>query len=318
MSTAVGTGLHDGPSVLRQVVRASLGTFTVLAVIGALVAAVVYGRDTAVSVWWRVAGDSSVTAADGATFSEVATAAVAPVMSGSTASFDTALDELAAPFGGDAVLVRTAAALRAEAPYVDPSMAGDRADLVVPMAVTPAGVLRIFPGSEAMSGSLHLWGGPEAPVAVGEAAQSELVARLTSDVLAVAGTTVEVAVLPTQVPTSGPGTMWSVELGLPGCDVCRVWTSNLATFSEDGRLTNASFALAAITGLTPVTAPSASQALDDARHHRGASTVWMNGAPIGSATLTVGDLATQQTFTAWNLIDTRGAVVAQVPVLDAG
>jgi hypothetical protein len=312
VSTALGPApLVDGPSITRQVVRASVGTLTVVAILAGLLAAAVYGRDAAVMLWWRVAGDSAVTVADGASFSETPPAAVTPTIVASSPSLDT----LAAAFGGDAVVVTTAAELRARAPYAPEGLTGDRADLVVPLAVTPAGVLRIEPGVDAMAGSVRLWAGPDAPVAVSEDEQSALIARLSRAVLAAGGTTVEVVPVPTRVPTSGPGSLWTVELGLPGCDVCRVSTWDVVTFDGDSRLTNASLTLAAITGLAPVEAPSAAQALDDARHHRGDASVWMDGAPVGSATLTVGDLGSMQPYTMWNLVDTRGTVVAQVPVL---
>ncbi|MGE0817189.1 MAG: hypothetical protein AB7O74_00870 [Candidatus Nanopelagicales bacterium] len=318
MSTAAGH-LHEdgGPSVARQIVRASVGTLTVVAVLGALAAAAVYGRDTATMLWWRMAGDSAVTLAEGTSFSDEPPAAVAPVMSAGPVSFATSLEELAAPFGGDAVVVTTAAGLRAKAPYAAEELTGDRPDLPVPLAVTPAGVLRVEPAVDSMAGGLRVWGGPGAPVAETESEQAALIARLSSAVLHAGGTTVEVTAIPTRMPTSGPGSMWSVELGLPGCDVCRVSTWDLVTFDRNGRLANASFTLAAITDLAPIAAPSAAEAFEDARHHRGPTTVWMDGAPIGSATLSVGDLGSLQPFTAWNLLDTRGTVVAQVPVSDA-
>ena len=314
VSTALGSApVVDGPSITRQVVRASVGTLTVVALLAALLAAAVYGRDAAVLLWWRVAGDSAVTLAEGTSFSETPPAAVAPTIVAASPS----LDDLAAAFGGDAVVVTTSAELRARAPYAPEGLTGERADLVVPLAVTPAGVLRIEPGVDALAGSVRLWAGPAAPVAVTEAEQSAVIARLSQAVLAAGGTTVEVTPIPTLVPTSGPGSLWTVELGVPGCDVCRVSTWDVVTFDGDGRLTHASFTLAAITGLAPVEAPSAAQAFDDARHHRGVTTVWMDGAPIGSATLTVADLGSLQPFTVWNFLDTRGVVVAQVPVLPA-
>lgn len=315
MSMAWGAPhLSDSPSVARQVVRATVGTFSVLAVLGALLAAYLYGGGAASALWWRVAGDADVVLADGVVLPDAPPAAVTPTMSVSTATLATGLDALAAPFGGDPVVVTTSAEARALAPYLDPSMWGDRATLVVPLAVTPAGVLRIEPATDGMAGSVRLWAGPEAPVAVTAAEQSALVARLSEGVLAASGSTVAVTSLPTLVPTSGSGALWTVELGLPGCDVCRVSTWDVVTFDRNGRLTNASLTLAAITGLAPITVPSAQQAFDDARHHRGDASVWMQGAPVGAATLTVADLGSLQPFTMWNLVDTSGQAVGQVPV----
>lgn len=315
MSMAWGAPhLSDHPSVTRQIVRATVGTFTVLAVLGALLAAYLYGGGPATSLWWRIAGDSDVVLADGVVLPDAPPAAVTPTMTVSSTTMSAGLDALAAPFGGDPVVVTTSAEMRTLAPYLDPSMWGDRATLVVPLAVTPSGVLRIEPATDGLAGSVRLWASPEAPVAVTAAEQSALVARLSDAVLAAGGSTVAVTSLPTRVPTSGAGALWTVELGLPGCDVCRVSTWDVVTFDSSGRLTNASLTLAAITGLTPITVPSAQQAFDDARHHRGDAGVWMQGAPVGTATLTVADLGSFQPFTMWNLVDTSGLAVGQVPV----
>ena len=302
---------RERPSVGRQVTRASMGTVAVLVALALGYALVVAGWPHAVSAWWRVAGDSSASLADGVALDTAAPRAVAPVRAPATLSFGRDAAALAAPLGGGRLIpVASRAQVEAVAPYgLDALGARSDSDLRGSTVVLAAGLLTFdaaFPGGE-YPGAIRFSGGPHAPVATTAAQQQALVARLVAAWSSAVGSTEVTAVRARRVG-DGDRPVWTADLRLRGCSACVVTGLTIASFESDGRLLYASMPTVAITGTRPIEAASAASAFDDAVHHRGDAWVAAD-APVTQASLVVGDLGADQPAR-WEFTAADGTVSA--------
>lgn len=311
MSTALGTP-HAGPGVARQIVRAAVGTLTVVAVLVGATALVVNGARPAAGMWWSVVGDRDVFVGEGVVLPETAPVTSVPAMTARAWSLADDLAAITAPLGGSAQLVSTRAQLAAAAPWFEEGDGLDARPLQAPTAVLPAGVLRLMPGVMGPTSTVLFAGGPDAPVATTAEAQKALVVELEK-AWGVGGSG-GLLVTPYRWDTeSDLSSLYSVRLTLPDCSICDVVTYDNVAFDADGRLMRAQFYAMEITGARPLELLGAAQVFEDIRHHRGDWYVETGGNPIMGARLQVADVTVPEGIVTWQFEDGNGSVVAMYP-----
>jgi hypothetical protein len=305
--------LTDGPSVRRQIVRATVGTLTVIAVIGGLVALVVNGARPAAAVWWSAFGDRDVFLGDGVVLSDRAPVTSVPLITARSWELSRDLATVAAPLCGGGVPVTSTAELRRLAPWFE---VGDGMDgsLAAPTAVLPAGVLQLSPSVLGAATGVRFMGGPDAPVASTPAQREALVLALEKawGVGSSAGARLTVAPYVWPTPTDR-GATYGVRVGLAECPMCDIQTYDNVTFGADGRLMRAQFVAAEVTGSRPQQLLGAGQVFDDVRRHREDWYVETGGNPITAARLLVADVFTPEGIVLWQYELSDGAVVAIYP-----
>lgn len=320
-TTLADPAAKPAPSVRQQIIRATAGTLGAALALGLVVAVYSYSGPTPLAqFWWRVAGDPDVVLAEGVVLPDQPPAAVEPVVAGPEGGISDAVRELGPVLGGPAVLTSAKAGLLAQAPFAEGLVVMEPETLRAPVAVASWGALRIDPWTPDSIARVWLVGSPDAPRARTLDDQRALVTALVKASLTAAGTTAAVSV--DAIPLPSDGGLWTIELVMPGCDVCRVWTSGLVAFAADGRLRTASLPFVAITGVRPIAVPSALEAFEAVRHHRGDGYVEPLGAPITSAELVVADIGSVVTDGAgtpvpmrtWQLLDENGVVIGAVPL----
>lgn len=313
MSMAWGAPhLTDGPSVRHQVVRATVGTFTVVAVVAALIAAFVYGAGPAASLWWRIAGDPAVTLADAVVLSDVPPTTTVPVVAARVWSLDQDLAALSAPLGGgDASVVTSSEELAALAPYFASGSGLPDQRLAEPVAVLPSGVLTVVPAFEGWNGHVAFHGGPSAPVAVTQQAQAALALELVTTWglgdLEGTGFAARAVLSPrsAQEPSDGSAS-YGIEITGTSCVECVITSYDQVSFDAQGRLTFAVVETGQVTGTAPVEVPSAAQAFDDLRHHRGEAYLGDPTVPVVEARLSVAETGTPNSVPQWLFYDASG------------
>jgi hypothetical protein len=303
--------LTDGPSVRRQIVRATVGTLSVVAVVAVAALAYVYGAGPAVSVWWRVAGDSAVTLGEGVVLADVPPTTTAPVVSTRGWALDHDLAALAAPLGGGGRVVTLQSQLDALAPYygIGPGIPAEV--LEQPVAVLPGGVLRVDPAIDGWNGLVAFHGGPDAPVVATEEARSAFVLALVKawGIGDLRGTGFEARVVPSMWSSSTPDDgsfSYGIEITGTACPDCVITSYDRVSFDAQGRLTSALIASARVTGSSPVVVPSAAQAFDDLRHHRSGGYVGEVTSPFVGAQLALGETGTPYSVPQWLFYDASG------------
>ena len=315
MTTAWGLPRSsDGPSIRRQITRASVGTLTVVAIVAALVAAYAFGAGPAVSLWWRVAGDADIVLADGVALSDTPVSASVPVVEPRTFSLVGDLAVLSAPLGGAGRIASTRAELVELAPWYAPGPGDLAQSLDAPVAVLGTGVLALDPSEDGAPGWILFRGGPDAPVAATPAARERLM-RDIQRAWGIGGSLPGDAVVEfvhADGASAGNAT-YTANVVPAGCRECRVTTSDLFLFDSSGRLLIASVGTVRLVGSRTQQMTSPAQAFDDLRHHRGDPYLEVSGAAVHSARLTAGDIAGAWPLPYWEFFDADGGWVATVP-----
>jgi len=302
------TSVRAAPSVPRQVLRATLGTFAVLLAV-ALVGGVVASWDRVCVQWYRVAGDPNIVLADGVTLADQASEVAVPqtVRRSWTPSQDVA--RIAAVTGSPVRNLTSAQAAILTGITYQPGTGADLRQYSTPLGVVVVSDPFWHSASDAtIPGQISLYGTAGSPRQMSEAAQKALLQKLVDGwgagaTPAVPGThaVVEDAPLPDQyhgyygarVATAGASTPY-------GSAGMAFWSST------PGRLTVAHVVLVGVRATPTVRVVSPASAFDQLRHH--ADTATGDGQTVAAARLEVGDFLgiTSDQYAMWTFLDAAG------------
>jgi len=307
-STHDTTSLRDVPSVPKQILRASLGTFSVLLAL-ALVAGVVASWSTIEVHLWRVVGDPNVVLADGVTLSDEPQDVAVPQTARRSWAPSEDVARIAAVTGYP---VRALTSTQAErlTGFVYP--AGSDADLR--RYGTPLGVLAISdPFAPAATdttvpGQITLYGTADSPRQTSVAAQTALLQKLVDGwgagaTPAVPGTRVVVEKAP--LPDNYKG-YYGARVATAGATTA-YGSAGLAFWSAtDGRLQAAHVILVRVRSTPVVHVVSPASAFDWLRHH--ADEAFGGEQAVSSARLEGGDYfgINSDQVAMWTFLDQAG------------
>ena len=307
-STHDTTPVHAVPSIPKQILRATLGTFSVLLAL-ALVGGVIASRDTIEVRLWRVVGDPNVVLADGLTLSDQPQDVVVPQTA--RRSWAPAEDVVRIEaVTGKPVRLLTAAQASAMTGSAWPSST----DGGLRGYATPLGVVVIndpFRPTETdttIPGQVSLYGTAAAPRQATTAEQVALFQKLVDSwgagaSPAVPGThaVVDAAGLPGQ-----PQGAYGARVATAGASTSYASVGSAFWPATSGQLAVAHVILVAVRATPTVRVVSPASAFDQLRHH--ADTTAGDAQTVSATRLEVGDYFGINTdeFALWTFLDATG------------
>ena len=307
-STHDTTAVHDVPSIPKQILRATLGTFSVLLAL-ALVAGVVASWSTIEVYLWRVVGDPNIVLADGVTLSDQAQDVAVPQTARRSWAPSEDVARIAA-VTGKPVRALTTAQVAALTGITWPT----GSDNGLRRYATPLGVVIVndpfwqSATGTTIPGQISLYGTADSPRQASATAQMALLRKLVDGwgagaAPAAAGThvVVERAHLPdrytgyfgARVATDGASTPY-------GSAGMAFWSGT------DGRLQSAHVILVGVRATPTLRVVSPAAAFDQLRHH--ADTASGDAQTVSAARLEVGDYVggTSDQVAMWTFLDAAG------------
>lgn len=285
-SAEPASGAPAPPTVLRQVVRATVGTLSVVLVLALVAVGAVYGGAPASELWAKALGDPGITLADGATLSDERPTADVPLIREKRWNLDdpASLAAFTAPLGGvtkRALTLREADTWRAELEGGAPTEGLVDGPVASPVILTPAGLVELWqydgaPDTIVLTGTTGDGALRGATPSQRESLALELVAAWSGP-----------STIPLAVEERTAGSSAAVQVVRSGEESAGVGQPFVAFLHfRDGRLWSAMVSAVSASGSESRTLLSPAEAFDAVRHHRAGVVARADYVPVVRAELT--------------------------------